>query len=82
MIGEMNRVGMVVDVTHAGYRATMEAFGLSAAPVIFSHFNPMGLRDNARNITDEQIKACAKTGGVVGALTGSAIFSVEPPVRF
>lgn len=66
VIREMNRVGMVVDVTHMGYRATMEAFETSAAPVIFSHSNPMGLRDNARNITDEQIKACAKTGGVVG----------------
>ena len=66
VIREMNRVGMVVDVTHMGYRATMEAFETSAAPVIFSHSNPKSLRNNARNITDEQIKACAKTGGVVG----------------
>src|SRR5687767_3417231 len=66
VIRKMNRVGMVVDVSHMGYRATMEAFKVSTAPVIFSHSNPSGLRQHARNISDEQIKACAKTGGVVG----------------
>ena len=66
VIREMNRVGMVVDVSHMGYRATMEAFETSTEPVIFSHSNPKGLREHARNISDEQIKACAKTGGVVG----------------
>jgi membrane dipeptidase len=66
VIREMNRVGMLVDVTHMGYRATMEAFETSTAPVIFSHSNPKALREHARNISDEQIKACAKTGGVVG----------------
>jgi membrane dipeptidase len=62
----MNRVGMVVDASHMGYRATMETFETSTAPVIFSHSNPGGLRAHARNISDEQIKACAQTGGVVG----------------
>lgn len=66
VIREMNRVGMVVDLSHMGYRATMEAFGVSTAPVIFSHSNPNGLREHARNISDEQIIACARTGGVVG----------------
>ena len=66
VIREMNRVGMVVDVSHMGYLATMDAFNNSIAPVIFSHSNPKSLRNHARNISDEQIKACAKTGGVVG----------------
>ena len=66
VIKEMNRVGMVVDVSHMGYRATMEAFEVSQAPVIFSHSNPNGLRPHARNISDEQIRACAQTGGVIG----------------
>jgi membrane dipeptidase len=66
VIREMNRVGMIVDVTHMGYRATMEAFEISTAPVIFSHSNPSALWKHARNISDEQIKACAKTGGVIG----------------
>ena len=73
VIREMNRVGMVVDVTHMSYRATMEAFEVSERPVIFSHSNPKALRDNARNITDEQIKACAKTGGVI-AINGIGDF--------
>jgi membrane dipeptidase len=66
VIREMNRVGMVVDVSHMGDRATMDAFETSTKPVIFSHSNPKSLKDHARNITDEQIKACAKTGGVIG----------------
>jgi len=66
VIQEMNRVGMVVDVSHIGYQATMEAFETSTKPVIFSHSNPKGLREHARNISDEQILACAKTGGVIG----------------
>lgn len=66
VIREMNHVGMIVDVSHMGYLATMEAFDTSMAPVIFSHSNPTGLRKHARNISDEQIKACAKTGGVIG----------------
>ena len=66
VIGEMDRVGMVVDVTHMGYRATMDAFEVSTAPVIFSHSNPNALWEHARNISDEQIKACAQTGGVIG----------------
>ena len=66
VIREMNRVGMIVDVSHMGYRATMETFEVSTKPVIFSHSNPNGLRQHARNISDEQIQACAKTGGVIG----------------
>ena len=66
VVKEMNRVGMVVDVSHMGYRATMETFDVSSKPVIFSHSNPNGLRDHPRNISDEQIKACAQTGGVIG----------------
>jgi len=66
VIHEMNRVGMVVDVSHMGYRATMDAFEVSSKPVIFSHSNPKALHEHARNISDEQIKACAQTGGVIG----------------
>ena len=62
----MNRVGMVVDASHMGHLATMDVFEISKDPVIFSHSNPAGLRSHVRNITDEQIKACAGTGGVIG----------------
>jgi len=66
VIQEMNRVGMLIDCSHTGYRTTMEAMQTTSAPVIFSHSNPMALFKHGRNIVDEQIRACAATGGVVG----------------
>jgi membrane dipeptidase len=66
VVREMNRVGMVVDASHMSHRATMDVFELSKDPVIFSHSNPGGLRSHVRNVTDEQIIACANTGGVIG----------------
>ena len=76
LIQEMNQVGMIVDASHTGYRTTMDMFEVSTAPVIFSHSNPRALADHQRNIQDEQIKACAKTGGVVG-INGVGIFLSE-----
>ncbi len=73
VIREMNRVGMIVDGSHCGHRTTMEAMGASAAPVIFSHSNARRLCDHERNILDDQIRACAATGGVVG-VTGVGRF--------
>ena len=66
LIREMNRVGMVLDLTHTGYKSTMEAMEISSAPVFFSHSNPYGVLAQTRNIKDEQIKGCAKSGGIVG----------------
>jgi membrane dipeptidase len=80
VIEEMNRVGMLVDCSHAGYRTTMEMMEVSSDPVIFSHSNPRALRDHRRNILDEQIVACARTGGVVG-INGVGIFLGENDVR-
>ncbi len=67
LIAEMNRVGMIVDCSHTGYKTSMEAFECSKAPVIFSHANTRAVWDHERNITDDQIDACARTGGVIGA---------------
>ena len=73
VIAEMNRVGMVLDCSHTGMRTSLEAMAASSAPVIFSHSNARRLCDHERNITDEQIIACAATGGMVG-VTGIGIF--------
>jgi len=73
VIREMNRVGMVVDCSHCAYKTSMEAIEASESPVIFSHANARKLCDHERNIWDDQIKACAATGGVVG-VTGVGIF--------
>ena len=66
LIQEMNRVGMWVDCSHTSYRTSMEVFELSKAPVIFSHTGAHALYHHSRNIRDDQIEACAKTGGVMG----------------
>jgi membrane dipeptidase len=66
LIAEMNRVGILVDCTHSGYRTTMEALEASTQPCMFSHSNARALMDHERNIRDDQIRAVAKTGGVVG----------------
>ena len=73
LIEEMNRVGMMVDAAHTGYRTTMEMFEVSNAPVIFSHSNPAALWDIPRSIQDDQIKSCAMSGGVI-AISGVGIF--------
>jgi membrane dipeptidase len=73
VVAEMNRVGMVVDCAHCSYRTSMEAMEASTAPVIFSHANARRLWDHERNIRDDQIKACAATGGVIG-VTGVGRF--------
>lgn len=73
LVSEMNRVGMLVDCTHVGFRATMEMMELSTSPVIFSHSNSRKIWDHERNITDEQARACAQKGGLVG-VTGVGKF--------
>jgi len=69
VIAELNRLGIVVDCSHTGFRTTMEAIEASRAPVIISHSNARAVCDSSRNLTDEQIRAVAAKGGVVG-LTG------------
>lgn len=76
LIEDMNRVGMLLDLSHTGYRATMEAMEVSESPVIFSHSNAHALRKTPRNIHDDQIKACATKGGVIGVV-GVAYFLSE-----
>ena len=66
LVAEMNRVGMLVDCTHSGYRTTMDAMEASTSPCIFSHSLARALNDHERNINDEQIRALGKTGGVIG----------------
>jgi membrane dipeptidase len=80
VVREMNRVGMVVDCSHSGYRTTMEAMEVSSAPVVFSHSNPRALCDHPRNIRDDQIKACAATGGVIG-INGVSLFLGDNDIR-
>jgi membrane dipeptidase len=73
VVEEMNRVGMMVDVSHCGYRTSMDALERTASPAIFSHSNMRSVWDHERNIRDDQARACAATGGVIG-INGVGIF--------
>ncbi|MDH3386366.1 MAG: dipeptidase [Gammaproteobacteria bacterium] len=73
VLREMNRVGMIVDCSHAAYRTTMDLMNESSKPVVFSHSNPVAVWNHQRNICDDQIRACAANGGVIG-LNGMGIF--------
>lgn len=66
LIEVMNRAAMIVDGSHTGHRTSMEAMEISTKPVIFSHSNAFTLVPHYRNIKDDQIKACARTGGIIG----------------
>lgn len=76
LVAEMERVGMIVDCTHTGLRSTMDVLEASTKPVIFSHSGPRALWSHERNITDDQIRKCSATGGVIG-VTGVGPFMGE-----
>ena len=64
VIEEMNRVGMMVDLSHAGEESFYDALQISKTPIVCSHSSARALCDHPRNLTDEQMRALAKTGGV------------------
>ncbi len=66
LIKEMNRLGMIVDISHCSNRTALQAIGTSSQPVVFSHANVKNLCDSPRNRTDEEIKLIAEKGGVIG----------------
>jgi membrane dipeptidase len=65
VIAEMNRLGVMVDLSHPSKGANMEAMRLSQAPVIASHSGVRALADVSRNMDDEQLLALKKNGGVI-----------------
>lgn len=69
VVEECNRLGLVLDCTHVGKRASLDIIARSGQPVIFSHSNPSAIVPNPRNIDDEQILACIRRGGVVGLVS-------------
>ena len=79
LIEEMNRVGMVVDLSHTGHRTTMEAMEVSQTPCVFSHSNCTAVHRSNRNIQDDQITAVAADGGVVGVTLFSNFVSDSKP---
>ncbi|MEB4209311.1 dipeptidase [Mycobacterium sp. 94-17] len=73
IVGELNTAGVVPDGSHCSARTGLDMCEVSTGPVIYSHSCMRALWDHPRNITDDQARACAETGGVVG-ITGVGIF--------
>ncbi|MEM8488036.1 MAG: dipeptidase [Bacteroidota bacterium] len=69
VIAEMNRVGIMVDVSHISMEAAMEAARLSKAPIVASHSSVKGLHNVSRNMSDEAMLALKETGGVINIVT-------------
>lgn len=83
LIRQMNALGVLVDLSHCGERTTLEAIDESARPVAITHANPRGLHDHMRNKSDQEIRALARRGGVIGvaALTTLLHNGPEAEVR-
>ena len=71
VIKEMNRVGLVVDMSHSAERSTMEAIELSERPIAITHANPAFWHPALRNKSNEVLKALGQSGGMLG-------FSIYP----
>jgi len=70
-VRELQAVGMLVDLSHVGHRTSLEALEIATKPAVFSHSNVYAIQSSFRNIHDDQIQACAATGGLIG-VSGSS----------
>jgi len=82
VVQEMNRLGVMIDVSHISDKSFYEVLHLSKTPVIASHSCSRALCDNPRNLTDEMLKALSANGGVVQMCILSAYVKADPnPAR-
>ena len=65
VISEMNRLGIMVDLSHAGEESFYDALSISSTPIVCSHSSCRALCDHPRNLTDDQMRALAQQGGVM-----------------
>jgi microsomal dipeptidase-like Zn-dependent dipeptidase len=66
LVRRMESKGMIVDLAHASARTFDDVIAISTRPVVVSHTGVRGTCDNVRNLSDDQLRAVAKTGGIVG----------------
>ncbi|HEX7798078.1 MAG TPA: dipeptidase [Vicinamibacterales bacterium] len=81
VIAELNRLGIMVDVSHPSKGAMMQAVALSKAPVIASHSAARALADVSRNMDDEMLMALKQNGGVIQTVAFSTYIKADPPQR-
>ena len=78
-IAEMNRVGMMIDISHPSKQSSMQTMELSKAPVIASHSGVRALCNHSRNMDDEQLQALKKNGGVIQVVAFASYVKCDPP---
>jgi len=66
VIKEMNRIGLVVDMSHSSSRSTLEAIEISERPIAITHANPSNWYDALRNKSDDVLKSLSQSGGMLG----------------
>jgi membrane dipeptidase len=81
VVREMNRVGMMVDISHVSRDCMMQATALSSRPVIASHSSTKAVADVPRNLDDEQLRAIRRNGGVAQMVALGAYVKVDPPAK-
>ncbi len=81
VIAEMNRLGIMVDVSHISKAAMLDAVRLSKAPAIASHSSTKALADHPRNMDDEQLRALAENGGVMQTVALGSYVNNPPEKR-
>ena len=79
VIAEMNKWGIMVDLSHPSKAANLQAIALSTAPVIASHSAARALADVSRNMDDEQLEALKKNGGVIQTVAFASYVKVPKP---
>ena len=78
VVKEMNRLGIIIDISHTSAKTVQDVLELSTAPIIASHSSSRALCDHPRNLTDDQIKAIAAKGGVVQVCLYNWFLSKQP----
>jgi membrane dipeptidase len=81
VIAEMNRLGIMVDISHISRKAALDAIRLSKAPVIASHSSARAVNDHPRNLDDETLLALEKNGGVVQTVALGSFVKNDPPEK-
>ena len=81
VIAEMNRVGIMIDVSHISKQSMLDAVRLSEAPIIASHSSVRALADHPRNLDDEQLLALKRSGGVIQIVAFSGYVKVDAPEK-
>lgn len=79
LVAELNRWGIMVDVSHPSKHANLQAMALSKAPVVASHSAARALADHSRNMDDEQLEALKKNGGVIQTVAFDSYVKIKPP---